>query len=206
MEFLGVGPLEIFFILIIALIILGPKDMVKTGRQLGGFLRKIILSDTWRSVRQMSNDIRYLPNKLMREAALDEEMQDLKEIQSDIVSSAKEMEASVKEVETTVRKEVDDATKDMDVAIPLDDLEKTAKEIDKNIASLSESAQLSETEEPTEPPVKEQELRNNEAVDSVLEAGEQKAEATSIDKTQNGRENTISTSESSENETNIENQ
>jgi Sec-independent protein translocase protein TatA len=39
MEFLGVGPLELFFILVLALIVLGPKDMIKTGRQLGSFLR-----------------------------------------------------------------------------------------------------------------------------------------------------------------------
>ena len=32
MEILGIGPLELFFILIIALIVLGPNDMVKAGR------------------------------------------------------------------------------------------------------------------------------------------------------------------------------
>jgi Sec-independent protein translocase protein TatA len=35
MDFLGVGPLELLFILLIALIVLGPNDMVKTGRTLG---------------------------------------------------------------------------------------------------------------------------------------------------------------------------
>lgn len=40
MDILGVGPLELIFILLLALIIMGPKDMVKSGRTIGRFLRK----------------------------------------------------------------------------------------------------------------------------------------------------------------------
>ena len=84
MEFLGVGPLELFFILIIALIVIGPKDMVKTGKTIGKFLRRLVTSPTWQAVQQTSRDLRYLPNRLMREAGLEEEMQDLKKISSDV--------------------------------------------------------------------------------------------------------------------------
>ena len=35
MEILGIGPMELFFIVLLAMIILGPKDMVKAGRTLG---------------------------------------------------------------------------------------------------------------------------------------------------------------------------
>lgn len=72
MDFLGVGPMELFFILIIALIVMGPKDMAKTGKTLGRFLRKVALSPTWRAVQNTSKELRTLPNKLMREAALEE--------------------------------------------------------------------------------------------------------------------------------------
>lgn len=72
MEILGIGPLELFFILIIALIVLGPNDMVKTGRMLGRWLRKVVTSPGWQTVQQTSRDIRYLPNKLMREAGMEE--------------------------------------------------------------------------------------------------------------------------------------
>lgn len=75
MEILGIGPLELFFILIIALIVLGPNDMVKAGRTLGRFMRSIVTSPTWQMIQQTSREIRYLPNKLMREAG----MEDLKE-------------------------------------------------------------------------------------------------------------------------------
>ena len=72
MEILGIGPLELFFILLIALIILGPGDMVKAGRTLGRFLRKVIMSPEWRTIQKASRELRYLPNKLMREANLEE--------------------------------------------------------------------------------------------------------------------------------------
>ncbi len=72
MEILGIGPLELVFILLIALIVLGPKDMVKAGRTIGQFLRKVVTSPTWRTVQQTSRDLRYLPNKLMREAGLED--------------------------------------------------------------------------------------------------------------------------------------
>jgi sec-independent protein translocase protein TatB len=78
MDFLGVGPLELLFILLIALIVLGPKDMVKAGRTMGRYLRRLITSPTWRAIQQTSREIRQMPTKLVREAGLEEDMQDLK--------------------------------------------------------------------------------------------------------------------------------
>jgi sec-independent protein translocase protein TatB len=78
MDILGVGPLELLFILLIALIVLGPNDMVKAGRTLGRMLRKLITSPTWQMIQQTSRDLRYLPNKLIRDAGLEEIQEDLK--------------------------------------------------------------------------------------------------------------------------------
>lgn len=82
MEVFGIGPLELIFILLIALIILGPGDMVKAGLTLGRFLRKIITSPEWRTVQKASRELRYLPNRLMREASLEELSNELKDINS----------------------------------------------------------------------------------------------------------------------------
>ena len=68
MEFLGVGPQELIFILIIALIILGPKDMQKAGKTIGKWMRDIVTSDGWKIFQQTSREIRTLPTRLMREA------------------------------------------------------------------------------------------------------------------------------------------
>ncbi len=80
MEILGIGPSELVFIVIIALILLGPKDMQKAGRTIGKWLRQVVTSDGWKLFQQTSREIQTLPNRLMREAALDE----LKEVQKDL--------------------------------------------------------------------------------------------------------------------------
>lgn len=68
MEILGIGINELVFIVIIALIVLGPKDMQKAGKTIGKWLRNIVTSDGWRAFQQTSRELRTLPNKLMREA------------------------------------------------------------------------------------------------------------------------------------------
>ncbi|MDO8753002.1 MAG: twin-arginine translocase TatA/TatE family subunit [Anaerolineales bacterium] len=68
MEILGIGPSELVFIVIIALIILGPKDMQKAGKTIGKWLRDIVTSDGWKVFQQTSRELRTLPNRLMRDA------------------------------------------------------------------------------------------------------------------------------------------
>jgi sec-independent protein translocase protein TatB len=68
MEIFGVGPSELVFIIIIALIVLGPKDMQKAGRTIGKWMRNIVTSDGWKMFQQTSRELRTLPNRLMRDA------------------------------------------------------------------------------------------------------------------------------------------
>lgn len=79
MDIFGIGILEILFILLIALIVLGPADMVKTGRTLGKFLRKIVTSPNWGLFQKTSQELRELPTKLIREAGLEEFEQEMQE-------------------------------------------------------------------------------------------------------------------------------
>jgi Sec-independent protein translocase protein TatA len=72
MDILGIGPLELIFILILAIVILGPKDLEKTGKSIGRGLAKIVKSDTWKTVQQTQKKLKTLPNELMREAGLEE--------------------------------------------------------------------------------------------------------------------------------------
>ena len=98
MEIFGIGPLELLFILLIALIILGPGDMVKAGRTLGRFLRRIITSPEWQTVQKASRELKHLPNRLMREASLEDLSKDLNEINKigkDITKEVKSMEVDL---------------------------------------------------------------------------------------------------------------
>jgi sec-independent protein translocase protein TatB len=77
MNFFGIGALELIFILMIALIIIGPKDIGKYARSAGRFLNRFYRSDAWRMIRDTSRNLRNLPSRLAREAAL-EELEDIK--------------------------------------------------------------------------------------------------------------------------------
>lgn len=78
MEFLGIGPLEFIFIVIIAVIVLGPKGMVKTAREVGKFIRKVVRSPIWRDVVDTSREIREFPRKIVREAGIEKDIDDLR--------------------------------------------------------------------------------------------------------------------------------
>lgn len=71
MEILGIGPSELLFIIIIALIVLGPRDMQKAGRTVGRWLNNLVRSDGWKAFQQTSREIRTLPTKLMRDANME---------------------------------------------------------------------------------------------------------------------------------------
>ena len=87
MDILGIGPTELVFIILIALILLGPKDMQKTSRTIGRWLRNMTRSDNWRAFRDTSREIRNLPNRLMREANLEDLEKDVGKIGKEIQES-----------------------------------------------------------------------------------------------------------------------
>ena len=71
MEILGIGPSELLFIVVIALIVLGPKDMQKAGRTVGRWLNQLIRSDSWKVFQRTSAELRNLPRNLMRDANME---------------------------------------------------------------------------------------------------------------------------------------
>jgi len=72
MNIFGIGPLEIVFVLIIGILVLGPDGMISAGRKMGKFMRSIIKSNSWQNIRKGVSEIQYLPQRLMREAELEE--------------------------------------------------------------------------------------------------------------------------------------
>jgi len=78
MEIFGIGPLELLFIIIIAIIVLGPKGMVEAARETGKFIRKIIRSPIWRDVVDTSREIREFPRKIVQEAGIEKDLEDLR--------------------------------------------------------------------------------------------------------------------------------
>jgi sec-independent protein translocase protein TatB len=84
MEILGVGVPEMLFIVLIALILLGPKEMIAASRTLGKVLRKFLTSPTWLAMRKTGEELQQLPTKLVREAGLEELRNEVQETANQI--------------------------------------------------------------------------------------------------------------------------
>jgi len=84
MEILGVGVPEIAFIVLIALILLGPKDMIAAGRTIGSVLRKFLTSPTWLAMRRTGQELQQLPTKLVREAGLEDLQKEIQGVTNQI--------------------------------------------------------------------------------------------------------------------------
>jgi sec-independent protein translocase protein TatB len=89
MEIFGIGASELIFILIIALIVLGPKDMQRAGRTIGRWLNQLVHSDTWKVFQRTSTELRNLPRNLMREANMEiqEANMEIQEVNKEIRQS-----------------------------------------------------------------------------------------------------------------------
>jgi sec-independent protein translocase protein TatB len=87
MDILGIGPMELAFIVIIALIVLGPKDMAKTGRTIGKFMRDVVKSDTWKAIKTTTKELEHLPNRMMREAGLEDDFKELNNISRSVTAA-----------------------------------------------------------------------------------------------------------------------
>ncbi len=86
MEIFGIGIQELILVFLVAIIVMGPKDMQKTGKTIGKWLRNIVTSDGWRIFQQTSRELRTLPNRLMREA--NEELQRAEQEAQNVIGGA----------------------------------------------------------------------------------------------------------------------
>ena len=100
MEIFNIGLPEILIFLLIAFVLLGPKDMVLTAYKIGQAIRKFVRSPVWREILHSAQEIRELPTKLMDESGLKEE---LEAIQKDTREAVQEVNASVKEAVEAAR-------------------------------------------------------------------------------------------------------
>lgn len=67
MSFLGVGPLELIFILLIAILVFGPEDLANRARKLGKLVRKVKHSEAWYTLTHLRYEIEDLPRRLVED-------------------------------------------------------------------------------------------------------------------------------------------
>ena len=76
MEVFGIGPLELLLIFFLALILLGPKDMVNSAKKLANWIRGFRESDLWKSTKEISE----MPKKIMKETGLEDELSQMRNL------------------------------------------------------------------------------------------------------------------------------
>jgi len=70
MSVLGIGPLELLVVLVIALLVVGPEGLIKFARWMGRWLRRLRQSAAWREVTQVSHELQHWQARLLRESDL----------------------------------------------------------------------------------------------------------------------------------------
>ena len=99
MEILGIGAPELIFILLIAIIVLGPRDMQKAGKSIGRWLNQLVRSDGWRVFQRTSTELRNLPRNLMRDANME-----IAEMERDLRNAIDPRDPSARTASTTTSK------------------------------------------------------------------------------------------------------
>lgn len=104
MKFLNIGTLEFVFILLLILVVLGPRKAVKTAGELGNLIKKVTGSQFWKDLVNTSEEIRDLPRKMMDEAELQETINSLDR-------KVGEVKGIVKKDQTDINKQVGEVTR-----------------------------------------------------------------------------------------------
>jgi Sec-independent protein translocase protein TatA len=105
MDFFGIGWLELFFILIIVLLVAGPKDIERGAKGLGRTINKLNRSPSFQAIRRASTELRNLPQRLAKEANLEE----LKELSQEVKQVTQEVQQVQQDVQQ-VRQELKENT------------------------------------------------------------------------------------------------
>jgi sec-independent protein translocase protein TatB len=135
----NIGPLEFILIMLVAIIVLGPERMVSGARTFGRWIYKLVRSPTWRAIMTTSQEIRDLPNKIVRESGIEETMKEMQSVGTDlndeISQAVKDVNAEVSNVASAVGAEVNAAVKDVNA-----ELKQTAQQANRATAQASVEA------------------------------------------------------------------
>lgn len=105
MEFLNIGGGELLALILLAIVLFGPEDIVSLMRTIGGYTRKVL--QMWRQVSQGFN----LEEELLRDA-------DLKETLEETKASIDEAKETLSEVKTLMDASAEEISEDLAVEVP----------------------------------------------------------------------------------------
>ncbi|PKN94981.1 MAG: hypothetical protein CVU44_04005 [Chloroflexi bacterium HGW-Chloroflexi-6] len=95
MEILGIGIPELLLIVLLILVLFGPKDMIATGRTLGKWLNQLVRSPTYKLLTRTGDELKNLPRNLMRETNLEEYKKEMQQIGKDLNNTTQSIGGSL---------------------------------------------------------------------------------------------------------------
>lgn len=72
MRIFNVGVREVILLLVIMLILFGPRQMQENARNLAKGIRKLVRSDTWRTFLGLVDDVNTIKDQVIRESGIQE--------------------------------------------------------------------------------------------------------------------------------------
>src|SRR5512135_1785066 len=99
----GIGIPELLLVFVLALILLGPKDMVATARKMGVWVNRLVRSPLWREIMNASQQIRDIPTQIVREAGLEESIKEIKDttrqVRDELKDTTQQVTGELKQVQ-----------------------------------------------------------------------------------------------------------
>lgn len=118
----GLGLPEIMIIILLAFVLIGPERTQGVALSAGKMLRKVVRSDWWKEVNEITRAMKDLPTTLVRMADIEETQQELRETMREIndISRAEvqgarsDLRKVARDISETAGKELDQVQKKID--------------------------------------------------------------------------------------------
>ncbi len=91
MRILNIGIREVILLLLIMLILFGPKQMQENARKLAQTIRRFVRSDAWRTFLGMYDDVNAIKDEVIRESGIREVQDSLRGVNRELSSIDKDL-------------------------------------------------------------------------------------------------------------------
>lgn len=87
MEVFNIGPLELLVILVLVILMFGPQDIVNFAHKAGHWIYNLKKSEFWQELMGTTKQIQEFPQKIMKEAELEETMKEIDALNRSMLNS-----------------------------------------------------------------------------------------------------------------------
>ena len=91
MRIFNIGIREVLLLLVIMLILFGPKQMQENARKFAQTIRRIVRSDTWRTFLGMYDDVNAIKDEVIRESGIREVQDSLRGVNRELINIDKDL-------------------------------------------------------------------------------------------------------------------